>query len=118
MLKAMRKNIKSLAPALWLVIAAFLITIFAVWGGGGRLGESRATNTIATIGKEKISVNSYYQNLRQRLEMLKGEFKDLNKNLIQQLNVPQQVLEQMIQQTLLLQKAQEMSIYASDEEIK
>jgi len=118
MLKAMRKNIKSLAPALWLVIAAFLITIFAVWGGGGRLGESRATNTIATIGKEKISVNSYYQNLRQRLEMLKGEFKDLNKNLIQQLNVPQQVLEQMIQQTLLLQKAQEMSIYASDEEIR
>ena len=34
----MRKNVKSLAPTLWLVIIAFIVTIFAVWGGAGRLG--------------------------------------------------------------------------------
>ncbi len=118
MLKAMRKNVKSLAPTLWLVIIAFIITIFAVWGGAGRLGEARATSTIAKVKNEKISADYYYQNLMQRLEMLSNEFQDINKNLIQQLNIPQQVLEQIIQQTILLQKARELGITASDEELR
>jgi hypothetical protein len=104
MLKAMRKNVKKLSPILWLVIAAFIITIFAVWGGAGRLGETRTTGAIVTIGKERISADFYFQNLRQRLEGLKREFKDLDSKLIQQLNIPRQVLEQIIQQTLLSQK--------------
>ncbi len=118
MLKAMRKNVKSLAPTLWLVIAAFIITIFAVWGGAGHLGEARATKTIATVKREKISVDYYYQNLMQRLEMMKNEFQEINRNLIQQLNIPQQVLEQIIQQTILLQKAKEMGIDATPEELR
>lgn len=113
----MRKNLKSLAPTLWLVIAAFVIAIFAVWGGGGSLGEGRPANTIARVGKAKISIDSYYQNLRQRLESMKREFKDLNRKLIQQLGIPQQILEQMIQQKLLLQAARELGISASADEI-
>lgn len=119
MLKAMRKNLKSLAPALWFVIIAFIISIFAVWGGAGRLGEVKKTaNTVATIGKERISRDLYIQSLRQRLEMMKREYKELDSNFIQQLNIPQQVLEQIIQQTLLLQIANDMEIDASDEEIR
>jgi peptidyl-prolyl cis-trans isomerase D len=118
MLKAMRRNVKKLAPTLWLVIAAFIIAIFAVWGGAGRLGEARAAGAIVTIGKEKISTDFYIQNLRQRLEALKRQFKELNSKLIQQLNIPGQVLEQIIQQTLLFQKARELGIDASPEEIR
>ncbi len=115
----MRKNVKQLAPTLWIVIAAFIITIFAVWGGGvGGSGGSRATNTIVWVGKEKISADVYFQNLRQRLETLQREFKELNRNFIQQLNIPQQVLEQIIQQELLLQTAQDMGIVATPEEIR
>ena len=113
----MRKNLKSLAPVLWGVIIAFIISIFAVWGGAGRLGESRNPNTIATIGNKKISADTYIQNLRQRLEMFKKDYKDLDANFIQQLNIPQQVLEQIIQRTILSQKAEELGIRASDEEI-
>jgi len=118
MLKSMRKNLKSLAPTLWFVIIAFIISIFAVWGGAGRLGESRNANIIVSVGKEKISTDIYMQDLMQRLEMLKTKFKELDKNFIQQLNIPQQVLEQIIQQTILLQRAKEMGIEASNEEIK
>jgi peptidyl-prolyl cis-trans isomerase D len=117
MLKAMRKNVKSLAPTLWIVIAAFIIAIFAVWGGAGRLGEARAGNTIAWVGKERISVDLFYSNLRQRLEMMKKEFKDLDRKLIQQLGVPQQVLEQLIQQTLLLQVSRDLGLDASNKEV-
>jgi peptidyl-prolyl cis-trans isomerase D len=117
MLKTMRKNVKSLAPTLWIVIAAFIIAIFAVWGGAGRLGESARTETIATMGGDKISMEDYQVSLRQRLEAVQREFRELNKAFIQQLNIPQQVLEQMIQQSLLRQKAKDMGITASDEEV-
>jgi peptidyl-prolyl cis-trans isomerase D len=114
----MRKNVKSLAPTLWIVIAAFVVAIFAVWGGAGRLGEQTRSEVIATMGKDKLSMDDYFLTLRQRLESMQREFKELNKQFIQQLNIPQQVLEQMIQQSLLTQKAQEMGIRASDQEVR
>ena len=114
----MRKNLKSLAPTLWFVIIAFIISIFAVWGGAGRLGEGRGTDTLATVGKEKISVTLYYQTLRQRLEAMKREFKELDSRFIQQLNIPQQILNQIIQQVLLDQLAEELGIKATDNEIR
>jgi peptidyl-prolyl cis-trans isomerase D len=113
----MRKNVKSLAPMLWFVIAAFIISIFAVWGGGGELGRGRATNTLATVGREKISASLYYQTLRQQLANMQEQFKELDSRFIQQLNVPQQVLEQLIQQTLLLHSAEKLGIRATDTEL-
>jgi peptidyl-prolyl cis-trans isomerase D len=118
MLKTMRKNVKALAPTLWIVIATFVVAIFAVWGGAGRLGEQARSQVIATMGKDKLSMDEYFLTLRQRLEAMQREFKELNKQFIQQLNIPQQVLEQMIQQSLLRQKAREMGITASDQEVR
>jgi len=118
MLKVMRKNIKSLAPVLWIVIATFIIAIFAVWGGAGRIGETQASNVIATVGGTKITTDEFSTNLRQKLENLKRQFKELNRGLIQQLNLPQQVMEEMVQQELLLQMARDMGLGASDEELR
>jgi len=119
MLKSMRKNVKALAPALWIVIATFIIAIFAVWGGGGAIGEKRDdTGTLAVVGKTKISTDLYFETLRQRLQALQQELKTLNKSFIQQLNIPQQVLEQMIQQALLLQAAGDMGLSVSNRELR
>lgn len=118
MLKTMRKNVKSLAPVLWIVIATFIIAIFAVWGGAGRLGESRKANTIVQIGKSSISADDYFQVLRQRIEAMKKDYPDLSPNLLRQLNLPQQILEQMIQQQLLLHLARKKGLKASDREIQ
>ncbi len=118
MLKTMRKNVKALAPMLWIVIATFIISIFAIWGGAGRLGEGSKEQTVAFLGKDHISTDEYYMALRNRLEALKKEFSGLNKAFIQQLNLPQQVLEQMIQQNLLRWKAAEMGVTASNQEVR
>jgi peptidyl-prolyl cis-trans isomerase D len=117
MLKTMRKNIKALKPTLWIVIATFIISIFVVWGAGGRLGEGGPSNTIATIAKEHISSDAYFQALQTRLESLKNEFKEINRTFIEQLNVPQQVLEQMIEQALIFALADDWIIRASDKEV-
>ena len=120
MLKTMRKNVKALKPALWFVIAAFIISIFVIWGGAGRLGEAEKARTIAEIGREKISAESYFNALRGQIERLKSgsTAMTINRQLIEQLNIPQQVLEQMIEQSLLFDLASEMGIRASDEEVK
>ena len=118
MLKSMRKNLKSLAPALWLVIIAFILSIFFVWGKGGGSGESRNKNVIAYVGKEKVTADDYINNFRLRLESLKQQFKELNSDFIQQLNIPQQTLEDTIKQEVLLQTAHRLGIKAADSEVR
>jgi peptidyl-prolyl cis-trans isomerase D len=118
MLKTMRKNVKSLKPVLWIIVATFVVSIFFIWGGAGRLGEASRSNVLAYVGREKISSDEYFQSLRQRLEAMKKQFSGLNQNLIQQLNIPQQTLEQIVQQRLLLQLAHDRGIEATDAEIK
>jgi len=118
MLKTMRKNVKALKPALWFVVAAFVVSIFVIWGGAGRLGEAEKASSIASIGKERISSEAYFNALRNRIEGLKREFKEINRQFIEQLNIPQQVLEQMVEQALLADLAKGMRIRASDEEVR
>jgi peptidyl-prolyl cis-trans isomerase D len=118
MLKTMRRNVKSLKPVLWLVVATFIIAIFAIWGGAGRLGEQNRSDTLATVGNERISSDEYFQTLRSRLEAMEKQFGGLNANLIQQLGLPQQILEQLVQQKLLLQMASDMGLRATDKEVR
>ncbi|HEK85979.1 MAG: peptidyl-prolyl cis-trans isomerase [Candidatus Saccharicenans sp.] len=118
MLKTMRKNVKTLTPVLWIVIATFIIAIFAVWGGAGRLGEANRTNTLFQIGNRRVTADEYFQVLRQRVEAMKKQYPDLNANLIKQINLPQQLLEQLIQQNLLLEIARQMGIKATDQELQ
>jgi peptidyl-prolyl cis-trans isomerase D len=117
MLKTMRKNIQSLKPILWIIVATFIISIFVVWGGAGRLGEGEKTGTLVAVGRERITTESYGAALKNRIEALKQEYKDINKAFIEQLNLPQQVLEQMVEQSLIAELARSMGLRASDDEV-
>lgn len=119
MLKTMRRNVKSLKPVLWLIVATFVVAIFAIWGGAGRLGEGNRSDALATVGGVKISSDAYFQALRQRLDAIGKQFQgELNAQLIQQLGLPQQVLEQIIQQRLLLEIASDMGLRATNAEVR
>ena len=119
MLKSMRRNVKSLKPILWLIVITFVAAIFTIWGGAGRLGEETRSDTLATIGGDRIASDEYYQALRVRLESIQKQFGgELNANLIQQLGVPQQTLEQLVQQRLLVQIAKDMGLRATDAEVR
>ncbi len=119
MLKSMRRNVKSLKPVLWLIVITFVAAIFTIWGGAGRLGEENRSDTLATIGGDRIASDEYYQALRVRLESIQKQFGgELNANLIQQLGVPQQTLEQLVQQRLLVKIAKDMGLRATDAEVR
>jgi len=117
MLKTMRKNIQSLKSILWIIVATFIISIFVVWGGAGRLGEGSKTGTLVAVGRERITSESYGAALKNRIEALKQEYKELNKTFIEQLNLPQQVLEQMVEQALIAELARSLGLRASDAEV-
>jgi len=118
MLKSMRRNVKSLKPVLWLVVLTFIVAIFAIWGGGTGGGGTSGAGTLVRIGGERISADEYFQALRSRLEAIERQFGDLNANLIQQLGVPQQTLEQIVSQKLLMGIAADMGLRASDAEVR
>lgn len=119
MLKTMRRNVKSLKPILWLIVATFIIAIFAIWGGAGRLGETNRSDTLASVGGSEISSNAFFQALRSRLEAISKQFGgELNAQLVQQLGIPQQTLEQLVQQRLLLEIAADMGLRATDAEVR
>ena len=117
MLKTMRNNIQSLKPILWIIVATFVISIFVVWGGAGRLGEGGKAGTLVAVGRERITTESYAAALKSRIENLKQQYKDLNKSFVEQLNLPQQVLEQMVEQSLIAELARSLGLRASDEEV-
>jgi len=118
MLKTMRKNVKSLKPVLWIIVATFIVAIFAVWGGGGFSGNAGRANTLVSFSGQRISADEYFQALRSRLESIEKQFGDLNANLIQQLGIPQQTLEQLVSQKLLLAIAADMGLRSSDAEVR
>ena len=118
MLKTMRKNVKSLKPVMWVVVATFIVAIFAVWGGGGFSGNASRATTLVSFSGQRISADEYFQTLRSRLESIEKQFGDLNANLIQQLGIPQQTLEQLVSQKLLLAIAADMGLRSSDAEVR
>ena len=119
MLKTMRRNVKSLKPILWLVVATFVVAIFAIWGGAGRLGETNRADALASVGGKRISSEEFYQALRTRIEAIAKQFGgDLNANLVQQLGVPQEVLGQLVNNRLLLVIAADMGLRATDAEVR
>ncbi|MCX6559952.1 MAG: SurA N-terminal domain-containing protein [Candidatus Aminicenantes bacterium] len=118
MLRTMRQNMKSLKIVLWFIVAAFIVSIFVIWGGSGRLGEGQAGSVVATIGRHKIPTDEFLTGLRNRIESLKRDMKEIDRTVIEQLNLPQQVLEQIIEQRLLFDVADGLGIKASNAEVR
>ena len=118
MLKTMRKNVKSLKWVMWIVVATFIISIFVIWGGSGQLSKGLSSGSLVQMSGGKVTVDIYSTTLRNRIESLRREMKDINRNLIEQLNLPQQVLEQLVEQQIIFAQAKDLGIDASDAEIK
>ncbi len=118
MLKILRDNLKKLKWVLLLVVASFLITIFAVWGGGGfRQGGKKIPSWAALVDGEQISIPEYVSALRKYDEFysrLYGEkYDDMRKNL----NLSMQVINELIEEKIVLQEALKLGITATPEDV-
>lgn len=115
MIGAMRKNRKVLAIILWLVIIAFVSTIFVVWGIGTKENLSMY---VATVGDETITYEEYRNSFERQLSLLRqvlGDEEAARQNDSAQFAAV--VLDDIINTKLMLKEANRLKIPASDYEI-
>jgi len=119
MLDLIRRKQKSTIVKLvfWVIIAAFVGTIFLVWGrGNDRGGDSSVT--ALRINGDKIALDTYqraYSNLYSLYESLYRE--QFTPEMERQLGLKQMALERVVDQTLLAQQARKSGIKVSKEEL-
>lgn len=118
-LKWLRDNLKSLSWVLWLVIGVFILLVFVEWGMGGVGGGVRANDVAATVGDEVVTYDEFrreHQALERRYREALGA--QYTNELAQQLNLPIQALDQVINRKILLLEAEETGLRVSDAELR
>jgi peptidyl-prolyl cis-trans isomerase D len=118
MLKVLRDNLKYLSWILWVVILIFIAFVFVDFGGGlsGRGGSRQAA---ATVGDSSISYSEFqreYRRLESQYRQAFGE--NFTPELANQLKLPLQALDRLVDQRLLLDEARNRGLDASDAEVQ
>jgi peptidyl-prolyl cis-trans isomerase D len=115
MITFMRRYRRTLQIGLLLVIAAFIASLF-VFGSMGPDGG--AETQVASVNGEPISVDRYqrrYQNWQRfYAQMMRERF---SPELAEQMGLPQQVVEDLIQEELTVQRARAEGLEVTDEEL-
>lgn len=121
MLKLMRDSFQHLKWVLVFIIFLFILLVFVDWGGAGR--TSGATNELgaaaARVNGDTVSMAEYRRALyfaEQRFEQMYGQ--KLTDDMRKMLGLEQQVLNDLVNQTLLLQQAEKMNLQATEDEIR
>jgi len=119
MLDLIRKKQKTtiIKFVFWAIIATFVGTIFLVWGKGSNRDGGDPNQAVAVNG-DSISFGQYqtvYRNLSQLYQNIYRE--RFTPELQKQLRLPQQALDQLVDQTLLLQEADHLGLKVGKDEL-
>ncbi len=118
MLNTIREHADSwlIKSILWLIVFAFIGTIFYSWGMGGASGSGGGA--IATVQDAKISQVEYERTFNNLMNFYREQFgSQFSESLIEKLDLKTQALDVLVQKKLLLIKANELNIKVSDAEV-
>ncbi len=116
MLRSMRDDFKKYSWTLWLVIIAFLLgfSFTDIFSGG-----SVSKTVIAKIGDNEIKIERFQKQLLQTLDNYKNQMKgNFNKELITQMRIPEQILQNLINSSIIGIEAKKLNIRATKSELK
>ena len=115
MLGLFRKKAQSPTIQATIVI---IILVFIFWGVG-RNDSGKALNAVATVNGETITLRDYQKQYDQTLSGLRDQMGgSIPSGLLDQLNIKKQVLNKLIDTTLLRQGAAKIGLYVSDQELQ
>src|SRR3989441_378738 len=117
MITMMRRYRKLLQIGLLVVIAAFVASLFVFGATGSRTGgESR--DTVATVNGESIPIERFQRRYQSYLEAYAQMYRDRFTNeLAERLGLPLQVVGDLVQEALIVQRAQAEGLAVTDEEL-
>ncbi len=117
MMQQMRENTKII---LWIVVVAFVITIFAVWGldlqGGGMSGTG-TTNVIGKVNGVSITGQQYNAMYQQLAAQYRNQSPDGTIGAQLQDAISAQTWDNLVLGILTSQKIEELNITATDQEV-
>lgn len=116
MITVMRKYRKTLQVALLVVVAAFIVTSVVVFGSG--MGGGERPDVVATVNGETIPVERFERRYKAYADAYARVYRDrFTPELAQQMGLPQQVVNDLVQETLVVQRARAEGLEVSDEEL-
>lgn len=118
MLDLIRKKQKTtvVKVVFWVIIATFIGTIFLVWGKGDE--QTREFTVAAEVNGSEISFDEFkstYNNMYNFYRNIYGQ--NFTPELERQLRLPEQAINSLIDQTLLLQEADRLNLSVSKEAV-
>ena len=118
MLDRMRRHKAWLKWSLGLVVLTFVVLYIPHFLGPNQ-SESLPGGRLATIDSQAISVSDFQRRYRAQVQAYRSSYGGkVTEEVMQQIGVPQQVLQQMIQEKAELTEAQRAGITVSDAEVR
>lgn len=100
----------------WIVKALIMLLVasFAVWGIEGYIGGGGGA-VVATVGERQIDANEFQDDFRRQLSMLQRQTgQRIDSEQAKELGLPEQLLQQQVDQLLLEQTADRLNLRAPD----
>ena len=118
MITVMRRYRKSLQLGLLVVIAAFVASLFVFGATGSRFGGDVPRDSVATVNGETIPLERFQRRYQSYLEAYAQIYRDrFSTEMAERLGLPQQVLGDLVQEALIVQRATAEGLSVSDEEL-
>jgi peptidyl-prolyl cis-trans isomerase D len=118
MLSTIREHADSwmIKSILYLIIFAFIGTVFYSWGMGG--SSASAGGAIAVVEGKKIYQQEYDRTFNNLVDFYRQQFRNqFSEDMIKKLDLKTQALEALIQKKLLLIAAEKQNLRVSDTEL-
>lgn len=117
MLQKLRSGAGSLIAKILLVL---LIGAFGLWGVADYMGANSARGgAIATIGRDQITLNEFQTEYRRAIQALQAQMgQNFDPQQAVQMNLPENLLRDMIDRRLLARAADDMGIAVSDDALR
>src|SRR5437667_186440 len=116
MITVMRRYRRVLQIGLLIVIAAFVLT--SVYVGSMSGGSRNRGDIVATVNGEAIPVERYQRRYQAYLDAYSRVYRDrFSPTLAEQLGLPQQAVNDLVQEAVVVQRARVEGLEVSDEEL-
>jgi len=120
MLRVFRDNLKYLKWVLWLVVVVFVGFAFLDFGSLDLTSQGGAgINAAAVVGSEEVPYREFeqaYRRLETQYREAYGE--QFSRELANQLGLPMQVLNQLVNERIILLEAERMGLKVTDKELR